>query len=91
VHILDLAFFLPAAVITGAMLLKRLPLAHTLAPGLIVFLVLTGVPILITPVVQARLGQPAGWGVVVPIGALTVLLLGMLAWLLSTIREAKSK
>jgi hypothetical protein len=87
VHILDLAFFLPAVIATGLLLLKRRPLAYTLAPALIVFMVLTGVPILITPVVQAVRGEAASWGVVVPIGALTVALLGVLVWLLSTIVE----
>jgi hypothetical protein len=86
VHILDLAFFLPAAIITGVLLLKRKPFAYTLAPALIVFLILTGVPILITPVVQAARGETAVWGVVGPIGTLTVALLGLLAWLLSTMR-----
>ena len=89
VHILDLAFFLPAAIATGVLLLKRVPLAFTLAPGLIVFLILTGLPILITPVVQTMRGMPPGWGVVAPIGTLTVLLLGVLAWMLSTIHPAE--
>jgi hypothetical protein len=42
VHVLDLAFFLPAAFATGAMLLRRRPLAYTVAPALIVFVILTG-------------------------------------------------
>ncbi len=89
VHILDLAFFLPAVIITGGLLLKRKALAFTLAPAFIVFLVLTGIPILITPIVQSARGETAAWGVVVPIGTLTVLLLGLLAWALSTIHEHK--
>jgi hypothetical protein len=87
VHILDLAFFLPAAVATGVMLLKRRPFAYTIAPALIVFLILTGVPILLTPVVQTVRGAAADWGVVVPIGALTVAPLGVLAWLMATVTE----
>ncbi|HSL45412.1 MAG TPA: hypothetical protein VK897_18405 [Anaerolineales bacterium] len=87
VHILDLSFFLPGVVVTGIMLLKKKPLAYTLASASIVFLVLTGIPILITPVVQSARGETAGWGVVVPIATLTILLLGLLAWLLSTIRK----
>jgi len=86
VHILDLAFFLPAVVATGVLLLKRKPLAYTVAPAFLVFLMLTGVPILITPVVQAMRGETANWGVVGPIGALTVVLLGVLVWLLSTMQ-----
>jgi hypothetical protein len=87
VHILDLAFFLPAAIAVGVMLLKRRPFAHTAAPAMIVFLILTGVPILLTPVVQTVRGVAADWGAVVPIGALTVALLAVLAWLISTVDE----
>jgi hypothetical protein len=86
VHVLDLAFFLPAVIATGVSLLKRKPLAFTLAPPSLVLLILTGIPILLTPVVQAVRGETAGWGVVVPIGTLTVALLGLLAWLLATLR-----
>lgn len=86
VHILDLGFFLPAVIATGVMLLKRKPLAFTLAPAFLVFLLLTGVPILITPFVQSARGETAAWGVVVPIGFLSLVLLGLLVWLLATIK-----
>ncbi len=86
VHILDLGFFLPAVIATGVLLIKRKPLAYTLAPSFIVFLILTGIPILITPAVQAARGESAAWGVVVPIGTLTVILLALLVWLFSTMR-----
>jgi hypothetical protein len=85
VHILDLGFFLPAVIATGVLLIKRKALAYTLAPAFIVFLILTGIPILLTPVVQATRGETAAWGVVVPIGTLTAVLLILLVWLLSTI------
>jgi hypothetical protein len=87
VHVLDLAFFLPAVVLTGAMLLRRVPLGYTLSLGLIVFLILTGVPILLTPVVQTVIGQTPAWGVALPIGTITVLLVILLAWLMASIRE----
>ena len=87
VHILDLGFFLPAVIATGVMLIKKKSLAYTLAPAFIVFLILTGLPILITTVVQSVRGETAAWGVVIPIGTLTVLLLGLLVWLLSTMRS----
>lgn len=89
VHILDLAFFLPAAIATGVMILKARPLAYTAAPSMLVFLVLTGVPILITPVVQSARGEPAAWGVVFPIGTLTVIVLGVLVWLVMSIRTRR--
>lgn len=87
VHILDLAFFLPAVIATGVLLLKHRAIAYTLAPSLIAFLILTGVPILLTPVVQVARGEAAAWGVVMPIGTLAVVLLGVLAWLLATIKS----
>jgi hypothetical protein len=89
VHVLDLGFFLPAAMATGALLLRRRAFAYTLAPAFLVFLILTGVPILLTPVVQAARGAPATWGIVGPIGTLTVALAVVLAWLLATIRPAR--
>jgi hypothetical protein len=90
VHILDLAFFLPAVIATGVLLIKQRPLAYTLAPTFIVFLILTGIPILLTPVVQTARGEAAAWGVVLPIGALTVVLSALLVWLLSTVRAQKT-
>ena len=88
VHVLDLAFFLPAVVISAVQLLRRRPLGFTAAPAFLVFLILTGAPILLTPVVQRTLGQEASWGVVVPIGTLTVVLVGVLSWLLASVRQA---
>jgi hypothetical protein len=86
VHILDLAFFLPATLITAVMLLKRIALGYSLAPALLVFLILTGLPILLTPVVQTVRGEVAEWGVTLPIGGLTLLLTALLAWLMTSIR-----
>ncbi len=87
VHVLDLGFFVPAVIATGVLLLKRRSFAHTLAPPFIVFLILTGVPILLTPVVQAWRGETAAWGAVMPISVLMVGLLGVLLWLLWTMRS----
>lgn len=85
VHILDLAFFLPAVVGTGILLLRRRAMAYPVAPAFLVFLILTGVPILITPVVQSVRGETAVWTVLAPIGVLTVVMLAVLAWLLRTV------
>ncbi len=87
VHILDLAFFLPGVIATGIMLMKRKSLAYTISPAFIVFLILTGIPILITPIVQTTLSGTAAWGVVPPIGTLTIILIVLLVWLLRTIRH----
>jgi hypothetical protein len=50
------------------------------APALVVFLILTGVPIVVTPVVQALRGETATWGILAPIGTLTVGLCALLRW-----------
>jgi len=88
VHILDLGFFLPLGIATGVLLLKRKALGYALAAPFVVFIVLTGIPILVTPVVQSVRGETTAWGVVALIGTLTVILLGVLAWLVSTVRCA---
>ena len=87
VHVLDFAFFLPAGVLSGVLLLKRVPLAYTLAPAFVVFLILTGIPILLTPVVQTTRGDAASWGVVGPIGTLTLVLVALLVWFMKSIRS----
>ena len=89
VHILDLSFFLPAVFITGWLLLNRRALGYTLAPAFLVFLILTGIPILITPLVQAQRGEVAGWAVMAPIGTLSLVLLCLLVWLMTTMRAPK--
>jgi hypothetical protein len=86
VHVLDLGFFIPAVIATGVHLLKRRSFAHTLAPLFLTFLILTGVPILLTPVVQTWRSETAAWGAVMPVGVLAVALLGVTAWLLSTVQ-----
>ncbi len=90
VHILDLSFFLPGAILLGIMLLKRKALGYVLAPAALTFLILTGIPILITPIVQSTRGETAGWAVMVPIGTLTVILTGLLVWLVSTMKPETS-
>jgi hypothetical protein len=59
----------------------------TLAPAMIVFLILTGVPILLTPAVQSLRGEAAAWGVVGPIGTLIAVLLAVLVWLMSSVQR----
>jgi hypothetical protein len=87
VHVLDLSFFLPAVIAAGVLALRGNPLARVLATPFIVFLALTGMPILATPVVQAVRGEAAAWGMVIPIGTIVAVSLGFLIPLLSTMRR----
>jgi hypothetical protein len=73
---------------TGVFLVKRKPVGYVVAPAFMVFLILTGMPILVTPVIQAARGHAAGWSVVVPIGTLTVVSIALLTWLMSSIRRS---
>jgi hypothetical protein len=87
VHILDLAFFLPAMVLAGVLLLRDRSLGYAAAIVLLVFLVLTSLPILVTPFVAQARGDTAGWAVIVPISILAMASGIMLARLIRTIRR----
>lgn len=88
VHILDLAFFLPAVLGVGVLTLRRHPFAVAVAAAPLVFLALTGVPIIVTPFVQLVIGQPPAWRVVAVIGPLTLAVTALLVRLLTTLRPA---
>jgi hypothetical protein len=68
VHVLDLAFFLPAVAVSGVLLLRRHPLGYAVAAGQLAFLALTCLPIVVTPVVAALRGHDPAWAVMPPVG-----------------------
>jgi len=70
-------------------LLRGKPFACVAAPALVVFLILKGVPVLVTPVVHmwAVRGDAAMWGILAPIGTLTVGLCALLWWVLARVVE----
>lgn len=72
VHVLDLAFFLPAVCAVGVLLLRGHRLGVVAAPGSLVWLLLTSLPILVTPFVAQARGEDPGWPVVVPIGTVAL-------------------
>jgi len=82
VHVLDLAFFLPAVFTSGALLLRRHPLGYATATGQLAWLALTCLPILVTPFVANAHGHQPGWAVMLPIGILFVATLVVLGRLL---------
>ena len=89
VHVLDLAFALPAAFAIGVLLLRGRALAYASAPGLLVFLALTGLPILLTPFVADARGDVPGWAVVPPLAVVTVAGVALAVRLLSALRPAR--
>ena len=71
VHVLDLALFLPAAIVVGVFLLRSAPAGFVLGPALLLFLALTGLPIMVTPFVAWARGDDTTWALLIPIGAIT--------------------
>jgi hypothetical protein len=86
VHVLDLAFYLPAAFAAGIGLLRRQAWGYAIAPGLLVFLTLTGLPIMLTPFVAEARGDSPVWAVLAPLAVVTVASLTILIRLLSSAR-----
>jgi hypothetical protein len=82
VHVLDLAFFLPAVVITGVLLHRRHPLGYATAAAQLTWLALTCLPVLITPLIADARGDEPDWAVTAPIGALLLATLTVLRHLL---------
>lgn len=82
VHVLDLAFFLPAAVTTGVLLLRHHPIGYATTAGQLIWVALTCLPILVTPAVAESRGHEAGWTILAPIGLLCILTLAVLLFFL---------
>jgi hypothetical protein len=87
VHVLDLAFFLPSVVLSGVLLLRRHWFGYATAAGQLVFLGLTALPAMLTPVVAHARGRSAEWSVVAPLGVIVVATAGVLWHLLRTADE----
>ncbi|TFD55183.1 hypothetical protein E3T55_01820 [Cryobacterium frigoriphilum] len=85
VHTLDYIFFLPSAIIVGTGLLRGRSFAYPATAAFLVFMVFTAIPILLTPFVQAVIGQTPAWILLAPIGVLGLVMLGSVTWLLTTI------
>ena len=79
VHVLDLAFFLPAVFLSGVLLLRRHRFGYATAPAQLIFLGLTCLPILITPPIANARGHDPGWSVLVPISIIAAATLVVLA------------
>lgn len=96
VHVLDLAFFLPATFVAGVSatfvagvtVLRGRPHGVLLAVPALTWLALTCVPIFVTPVVALSRGHLASFAVYGPIGAVFVASIVFLVLELRRLREA---
>ena len=86
VHVLDLAVFLPATAIAGIQLIRRQPPGYLIGPGMLVFLGLTGLPILLTPFIADARGEPPGWPLLLPMAAIVLASITLAVRLLRTDR-----
>jgi hypothetical protein len=72
VHVIDLAIALPATALAGALLLRDRDTGRPLAALLLGFLGLTGLPIMVTPLVAWLRGDAAQWAIIGPIALITL-------------------
>jgi hypothetical protein len=89
VHVLDMAWMLPATIIAAVSLWHRRPLGYTLAGAVLTFLVLLALAVLAMVVVMARAGQPIIIPQVAIFGVVFVLAVGMLVGYLANLRGEK--
>jgi len=86
VHVLDLAFYLPAAAASGVLLLRRHRWGYTTAAAQLTFVALTCLPIMVTTLVAAGPHHEPGWAVIGPVGVVLLGALGALWSLLGATR-----
>lgn len=90
VHVLDLAFLLPAAFVAGLKLRAKSIGALIAAPGVLVVFILTSLPILLTPVVASVRHGTAGWGAFGPVAIIAGLAAAALRSLVMRDSEGES-
>jgi hypothetical protein len=85
VHVLDMAFLLPACIAVGMLLRRRQRLAYAVAPALLVALSLFAVAIVVIMIVSDARGIAASWPVAGGMGLSAVLALVALRSLLAAV------
>ncbi len=87
VHVLDMAWILPALGITAVSLWRKQPLGYALAGALLTYAVLLGLAILSMAVYMIRGGQPIVVPLVSLFGFLLAVSFGMLIWYLKGLKS----
>jgi hypothetical protein len=80
IHVLDMAWLLPALLITAVSLWRKQPIGYALAVALLGNLVFLALAILGMIVFEARVGEPGVIPQVMMFGSLFAISLGMLIW-----------
>ena len=88
VHVLDMAWILPANVLAAMWLWRRRPLGYALAGTLLSFLSLLVLAIMSMIFFELIYGLAAGFGIAVFFGVVFAISLGMLVWYLRGLKES---
>lgn len=86
IHVLDMAWILPAFVITAVSLWRKHPLGYSFAGILLTFFVLLAMATLSMALFEARGGNPDAIPMAGLFGALIAITMGMLSWYFKTYR-----
>lgn len=73
VHVLDLALFLPAVILSGILLLRRTGPGYLTTSAALVFMIATGLPAVATPLLAAARGVPPVWDAVPPLALIMII------------------
>lgn len=90
VYVLDMALLLPAAILSGVLLLRSRPFGFILAPVILTALTPIALGIVAAMVVLGQRGEPAPLGVTLAVGAIAALQLVVLVRFLRGIRQPSS-
>jgi hypothetical protein len=88
IHVLDLCFFLPVMATVAVLLLRRKPMGFTLAPALMVTMILISLEVLTIMAVFARNGLPVDPAPLISFGSAGVFLTVLLTWFLRSARKS---
>ncbi len=87
IHVLDLCFFLPVVVTAAILLLRRKAIGFTLAPVLMVTMILISLEVITIMAVFERRGLPTSPEPVISFGVCATFLTVLLVWFLRSARE----
>jgi hypothetical protein len=87
VHVLDMAWILPAVALTAVWLRRGRARGYALAGVLLAFLTLLAIAIVAMMVAMSLYGQPVALGMGAVFGVLSAISAGMLAWYLRGLKE----
>ncbi|HET7481093.1 MAG TPA: hypothetical protein VFJ72_16430, partial [Rubrobacteraceae bacterium] len=87
VHVLDMAWILPAAILTAIWLWRRRAIAYAIAGALLTFFSLLALAIMAMMISMSLFGQPVALGMAAVFGVVSATGLGTLIWYMRAFRD----